>query len=52
MNNLEPERKEIVCKGCGKDKGLGLVVCWECFRGGLTPFKYFNGSVLEWLKVK
>jgi len=40
------------CPGCKKDKDNSLVVCWGCFKGGANPFKYFNGSLAEWLKLQ
>lgn len=45
------ERKSTVCKGCGKEKQLGLVVCWTCFkyRTDIIPLKSFEGSFSEWL---
>ena len=45
-------RKEIVCRGCGGIKQPGCVVCWGCFkyRQDVTPFKYFDGDINEWLE--
>lgn len=39
------------CLGCGKDKPKGCMVCWDCFkyRKDITPFKYFDGSLADWL---
>ncbi len=44
-------RTEQTCRGCGDDKGLGLVVCWGCFkyRTDFTPFKYYGGTLQDWL---
>ena len=40
-----------VCPACGAPKDIGTVVCWDCFghRQDTTPFKYFDGSLNEWL---
>ena len=39
------------CPGCGKAKQAGCVVCWDCFkyRTDITPLKYFDGSLADWL---
>jgi len=42
-------RKLHYCVGCGKDKDLGVTVCWECFKYRKNPLKDFDGSVYEWL---
>lgn len=44
-------RSETVCRGCGGEKGVGCVVCWTCFkyRTDVTPFKYFDGGLNDWL---
>lgn len=41
----------MTCEGCGGEKQLGLVVCWECFnrRKDVTPLGDFEGSYTEWL---
>ena len=41
----------MVCRGCGGVKELGLIVCWPCFkyRDDIVPFKYFGGTLSEWL---
>ncbi len=53
----EQARLSHICPGCGKPKGLELVVCWDCFkyRKDKTPFKYFEGKnsndpLQEWLE--
>ena len=40
-----------ICIGCGKEKAIGLVVCWDCFKCHTTPLKYFEGDINEWLKA-
>lgn len=54
--DIQTARESRVCPGCGKPKGLELVVCWRCFkyREDVIPFKYFEGkdsdnSLQEWL---
>jgi len=48
----EQARTETVCRGCGGEKELGLIVCWPCFkyRDDIVPFKYFGGRFSEWLE--
>ena len=44
-------RAESVCRGCGKDKGQpSMLMCWGCFKYVDNPFKYYDGSLLEWLR--
>lgn len=45
-------RAEMYCRGCGENKDLGLVVCWNCFkyRTDVKPLKYYSGDLSEWLK--
>jgi hypothetical protein len=44
------ERSNPVCLGCDQHKEEpGLVVCWKCFKRPDNPFKYFQGSLSEWL---
>ena len=43
-------RAETVCRGCGKPKDPDLVFCWGCFKYGDIPFKYHDGSALDWLR--
>ncbi len=40
-----------VCPGCGGQKQPGCIVCWHCFkhRHDVTPFKYFDGGLNDWL---
>lgn len=40
-----------ICPGCDKESDSGGQVCWNCFkyRTDITPFKYFDGSLEEWL---
>lgn len=49
---VSTERNEKVCCGCGQSKDIGLVVCWTCFKQGDNPFKYFDGTLEEWLEKK
>lgn len=42
-------RTETTCRGCGKPKDKGLVVCWHCFKYRDNPYKYFAGTFEEWL---
>ena len=46
-------RKETKCRGCGKPKTKGCIVCWDCFkyRTDITPFKEFTGSLEDWLQL-
>ena len=47
-------RNEIVCRGCGKEKDIGGIVCWGCFKyNERLPvlFKYFDGTLEQWLKA-
>ena len=56
MITEQEARLSHTCLGCGKPKGLELVVCWDCFkyRTDKTPLKYFEGQdwnnpLQEWL---
>ena len=40
-----------VCPKCKKEKNLGLVVCWGCFKYIDNPWKGFDGTFEEWLKL-
>ena len=44
-------RAATVCAGCGSQKQQGLVLCWQCYkyRQDITAYKYFHGSMEEWL---
>ena len=48
----EQMRKTDICEGCKSCKVIGTIVCWNCYkyRRDITPLKYFNGSVFEWLQ--
>ena len=48
----EQARTETVCRGCGGEKEIGLIVCWPCFksREDIVPIKYFDGTFWEWLE--
>jgi hypothetical protein len=45
-------RSRPICFACGSEKQVGCVVCWDCFkhRQDVTPFKYYDGNILEWLE--
>ncbi|MCX7428806.1 MAG: hypothetical protein NTW96_24670 [Planctomycetia bacterium] len=51
INLEETMRAEAVCRGCGKPKDAGCIVCWGCFkyRTDITPFKWFDGTIEEWI---
>jgi len=54
MDELETiARTETVCRGCNEPKATGLIVCWPCFkyREDIVPFKYFDGTLSEWLQT-
>lgn len=40
-------RNETTCRGCGKPKEIGLIVCWNCFKYRPNPFKYFRNDTPE-----
>jgi hypothetical protein len=43
-------RNETKCRGCGSSKSVGCVVCWDCFKyRKQLPFKYYEGTLQEWL---
>jgi len=44
-------RRETTCRGCGKPKAVGDVVCWPCFKGrtDIVPLKWFDGTLEQWL---
>ena len=46
----EQARKLKYCPKCKKKKEIGLIVCWDCFKGPVTGFKYFTGSLTEFIK--
>ena len=50
--NDEKARQLEYCPKCKQKKSKGLIVCWECFKGGKHPFKYHKGSLKSWLKLK
>jgi len=40
------------CVGCGDEKPAGegkQVVCWECWRREDLPYKYYQGTLQEWI---
>ena len=45
-------RRHKYCAGCGKEKGIGGLVCWSCFkyRTDIKPLKYSDKSLEAWLK--
>ena len=51
MTDLETKaRTETTCRGCGKPKETGPIVCWNCWHDEDHGFKYFDGTLEEWLK--
>lgn len=38
------------CPKCNSAKEEGMLVCWDCFKRGENPLKYFVGSFEEWIK--
>ena len=41
------------CMGCGSEKSSGegaCIVCWNCWRHEKLPFKYYGGTLEQWLK--
>ena len=47
----EEIREAKKCIGCDKEKQKGCIVCWNCFKYIDNPFKYFKGSLSEWLET-
>jgi len=47
----DKQRDKLICAGCGKPKDTGLIVCWECFKRGPNPYKYFQGTFEQWLAM-
>jgi hypothetical protein len=47
----EGQRSKTTCVGCGSHKDIGLIICWSCFkyRDDIPVFKYYQGSLREWL---
>lgn len=47
-------RENPICLGCFSEKGIGLVVCWTCFKipGERPAFKYFQGTIDQWLLLE
>ena len=37
------------CLACGNAKDTSIVVCWTCWKYGENPFKYFKGSLKEFI---
>lgn len=51
-NKIEVEaRSNNVCV-CGKAKELNSLVCWDCFKLGDLPLKYFEGGYSAWLEAR
>ena len=51
----DKQRKETKCIGCGAEKSLGTVVCWDCWYGrenGKPAYKYYTGDLSDWIKIK
>ena len=40
-------RSSMTCV-CGNAKELNCVCCWDCFKRGPLPFKYFDGTFEQW----
>lgn len=40
-----------ICPGCDREMSRYLKVCWGCFkyREDVTPLKYYEGSLEEWV---
>jgi hypothetical protein len=54
LDPLEQQaRTETFCRGCGKEKDIEAIVCWTCFkyRDDIVTFKYFDGTLTEWLRT-
>ena len=43
-------RKSTLCKGCGKSKSIGLVVCWDCFKYRDDNYKNSGLNITDWLE--
>lgn len=47
-------RAKTLCLGCFGEKQIGLVVCWTCFKNpenGTIGYKFYNGSLTQWLLI-
>ena len=37
---------------CGNAKEVSMLVCWDCFKRGPLPLKWFDGSYEKWLTTR
>ena len=44
-------RKLTYCPKCKDETSTNLVVCWKCFKYIDNPWKGFDGTFEEWLKL-
>lgn len=53
IKNMTEDQARImtVCPRCKKEKSQGLVVCWNCFKYIPNAFKFFQGSLAQWLSL-
>lgn len=43
-----------LCPACSGNKNSGehaQIVCWDCWRHPVHPYKYHNGTLSEWLTL-
>lgn len=53
--DIQEARMSPVCPRCKgeKDNGDGCcIVCWNCWRDEKNPYKYFSGTLREYLAIK
>ena len=51
---MSPEamaRRLTVCPACGKEKQVGCVVCWDCFKRIDNPYKYADMEFEDWIRT-
>ena len=53
MDELDELEERARCRSCNGEKETGLIVCWPCFkyREDIVPFKYFDGTLSQWLQT-
>lgn len=43
------------CPACNKNKEVGSLLCWDCFKGRthqeLPAFKYYDGDFTQWMEL-
>ena len=44
------QRSQHICIKCHGSKDIGLIVCWKCWKDDKKPFKYFTGTLLEYIE--